>query len=558
MSSAKVSSLVVRSSIIAALGGLLFGFDTAVISGTTDSLKSVFNLSDGGLGLTVSSALFGTILGAAIVQRFANGWGRKPTLVLIALLYLISAIGSAFPRMLTFWTHSTPLDWYSFMFFRILGGIGVGGASVVSPLYTAEIAPPKRRGLLVALTQFNIVLGILLAYVSNWLIGRGDFGADAWRWMFGVEAIPAFVFWVALTINPESPRWLITKGRLDEGLALLKRLIPSEEEAQVEFKAIQEALQAERSQGKERFFCWRFRKPIMLAICIAAFNQLSGINAILYYAPTIFRLAGASQEAALQFPIIVGLANFVCTMVALFCIDGFGRKKLMYVGSFGYIISLAIVGAMFTAYAGPIKASFDKIALQDNVSKCVALIQNEQGSDFDANKAGLAADTDYLGKIVREVLPKENDSEKLANVETVLKNALINAGDAAQAVKDSVEESVGEIVIPTSVVYCVLACLMIFIAAHAFGQGACIWVFIGEIFPNAVRAQGQALGSFTHWILNAVVSGLFPVVLGAFGGAICFFIFCGFMVLQLLWVMFLMPETKQIPLEEMQKKLGIE
>ncbi len=557
MATSKMSSLVVRSSIIAALGGLLFGFDTAVISGTTDSLKSVFNLSDGGLGLTVSSALFGTIFGAAIVQRFANGWGRKPTLVFIALLYLISAIGSAFPRMLTFWTNSTTLDWYSFMFFRILGGIGVGGASVVSPLYTAEIAPPKRRGLLVALTQFNIVLGILVAYVSNWLIGRCDFGGDAWRWMFGVEAIPAFIFFLALSVNPESPRWLITKGRMDEALALLKRLVPDQEEAQREFEAIQEALKAERSQGKERFFCWRFRKPIMLAICIAAFNQLSGINAILYYAPTIFRLAGASQEAALQFPIIVGLANFVCTMVALFCIDGFGRKKLMYVGSFGYIISLAVVGAMFTMYAAPIKTSFEKIALQDNVSKCVTLIQNDAQLTSET-RAEVAANGEYVDGVVRNVLPKEQDKEKLDNVATVLKTALVSEEPIAQAVKTAVSENIGEIAIPKSVVYCVLLCLMVFIAAHAFGQGACIWVFIGEIFPNAVRAQGQALGSFTHWILNAVVSGLFPVVLGAFGGAICFFMFCGFMVLQLLWVMFLMPETKQIPLEEMQKKLGIE
>lgn len=557
MPTTKISSLVVRSSIIAALGGLLFGFDTAVISGTTESLKSVFNLSDGGLGLTVSSALLGTILGAAIVQRFANGWGRKPTLILIALLYLVSAIGSAFPRMLTFWTDSTTLDWYSFMFFRILGGVGVGGASVVSPLYTAEISPPKHRGLLVALTQFNIVFGILLAFVSNWLIGRCDLGVNAWRWMFGVEALPALVFFFALLINPESPRWLITKDRLDETLVLLNRLIPNKEDAQREFEAIQEALKAERAQGKEKFFCRRYRKPIMLAVCIAAFNQLSGINAILYYAPTVFRLAGASQEAALQFPIIVGLTNFICTMVALFCIDFFGRKKLMYVGSIGYIVSLAVVGSMFAVYAAPIKASFDKIALQDSVSKCVTLIQAESALDASARR-DVATNDEYLAKLVSEVLPKEQNSEKLANVAEVLRTALVSNEELDQAVEKAVSVNVGEESIPKSVVYCVLVCLMVFIAAHAFGQGACIWVFIGEIFPNAVRAQGQALGSFTHWILNAIVSGLFPVVLGAFGGAICFFIFCGFMILQLLWVVFLMPETKQIPLEEMQKKLGIE
>lgn len=553
MASEKMTSLVVRSSIIAALGGLLFGFDTAVISGTTNSLKTVFNLSDGGLGLTVSSALWGTIFGAAVVQRFANGWGRKPTLVFIAFLYLISALGSAFPRILTFWTNSPTLDWYSFMFFRIIGGIGVGGASAVSPLYTAEIAPPKRRGLLVALTQFNIVFGILLAYVSNWLVGRFIVDDTAWRWMFGVEAIPAFIFMLLLSINPESPRWLVMKGRLEEGLALLKRLIPDEKSAEAEFVAIQESLKAERSQGKERFFCRRYRKPILLAICIAAFNQLSGINAVLYYAPTIFRLAGASQDAALQFPIIVGLANFIFTLIALFCIDGFGRKKLMYVGSFAYIISLATIGAMFTMYSAPIKASFNKISLQDNVSKCATILQNE--SKLDAARS----DSNLIDEVVAKVMTKETDEQTIASVKTTLTVALASTDlSVSDSIKKAVQAEIGEIAMPKSVVYGVLLCLMIFIGGHAFGQGACIWVFIGEIFPNAVRAQGQALGSFTHWILNAFVSGLFPVVLGAFGGAVCFFIFCGFMILQLLWVAFIMPETKQIPLEEMQKKLGIE
>lgn len=502
MANEKTSSLVLRSSIIAALGGLLFGFDTAVISGTTESLKRVFELSDGGLGFTVSSALIGTILGAATIQFPANRWGRKPTLILIALLYLISAIGSAFPRILTFYANSTTLDWYSFMFFRILGGIGVGGASVVSPLYTAEIAPPKRRGLLVALTQLNIVFGILLAYISNWAIGCGNFGESAWRWMFGVEAIPAFAFLCLLSLNPESPRWLISRNRLDEGLALLKKLIPNEEDAEAEFKAIQEALAAERSQGKERLFCYRYRKPILLAIAIAAFNQLSGINAILYYAPMIFRVAGASRETALQLPMLIGLANFVFTLLALVFIDGLGRKKLMYIGSFGYIISLSVVGGMFALYSDQFKASFERIEAED----AVVVVEESASAD----------------------VPEIQVAER--------------ASDPA---------------IPKAGIYGVLAGLILFIAAHAFGQGACIWVFIGEIFPNAVRAQGQALGSFTHWALNAVVSGFFPVMLSKLGPSAVFFTFCGFMVLQLLWVAFVMPETKQIPLEEMQRKLGI-
>ncbi len=497
MANSKISSLVLRSSVVAALGGLLFGFDTAVISGTTDALTDVFDLTKGQLGFTVSSALIGTILGAATIQYPANKWGRKPTLVLIALLYFISAIGSAFPRMLTFYAHSTTLDWASFMFFRIIGGYGVGGASVVSPLYTAEIAPPKRRGFLVALTQFNIVFGILVAYVSNWIIGCCNLGESTWRWMFGVEAIPAFLFFVALAQNPESPRWLVAKGRFDEALTLLKRLILNEDEANAEFKAIQESLVAERSQGKEVFFCWRYRKPIMLAVCIAAFNQLSGINAVLYYAPMIFRVAGASKEMALQLPMFIGLTNFICTMVALFCIDGFGRKKLMYVGSLGYIISLAVVGIMFTVYSEQFNASIKYIEQQDSAA------------------------------------------------------ALIETPGSAE------ETTVQAPAIPKAGIYGVLIGLIVFIAAHAFGQGACIWVFIGEVFPNAIRAQGQALGSFTHWALNAVVSGTFPVLLGLIGPAAVFFTFCGFMVLQLMWVAFVMPETKQIPLEEMQKKLGI-
>ncbi len=503
MANEKTSSLVLRSSVVAALGGLLFGFDTAVISGTTEALKNVFKLSDGGLGFTVSSALIGTILGAATIQFPANKRGRKPTLVLIAFLYLISAIGSAFPRMLTFFANSTTLDWYSFMFFRILGGIGVGGASVVSPLYTAEIAPPKRRGLLVALTQFNIVFGILLAYISNWAIGNCNLGESTWRWMFGVEAVPAFLFLCFLFLNPESPRWLIAQKRFDEGLALLKRLIPDEKDAKAEFDAIQEALEAERSGGKERFFCYRYRKPILLAFCIATFNQLSGINAILYYAPMIFRVAGASRETALQLPMLIGLSNFVFTMLALFCIDGFGRKKLMYIGSLGYIVSLAVVGTMFTVYSDQFKASIERIEAEDEV-----IIQ-----------------------------------------ETVATDASVQAAETSSSTR--------EVAIPKAGIYGVLIGLMVFIAAHAFGQGACIWVFIGEVFPNAIRAQGQALGSFTHWAWNAVVSGFFPVMLGTLGPSVVFFTFCGFMILQLLWVAFVMPETKQIPLEEMQKKLGI-
>ena len=530
-----MTSLVLRSSIIAALGGLLFGFDTAVISGTTGALKEVFGLTDFWLGMTVSSALWGTILGAATIQFPANKWGRKPTLAFIAILYLISAIGSAFPRSLTFWADSAKLDWISFMFFRILGGIGVGGASVVSPLYTAEIAPPKRRGFLVALTQFNIVFGILVAYVSNYIIGSCGLGEDAWRWMFGVEAIPAFVFWVALTATPESPRWLIAKERFEEGLALLKRLVPNDEDAQREFKAIQESLVAERSQGKERFFCWRYRKPILLAFAIAAFNQLSGINAVLYYAPTVFQMAGASEETALALPMYIGLANFVFTIIALFLIDGFGRKKLMFVGSIGYIVSLAVVGTIFATYSAQFKASIERIE------------QEKKQAEIAATEEAKALETPIAQSA-------SNESASETSTGEVAEEVVANEGVASDAPEIAAATATE---VPKMSVYGILLGLIVFIAGHAFGQGACIWVFIGEIFPNAVRAQGQALGCFTHWIMNAIVSGFFPATVAIIGPSAAFFGFCGFMVLQLLWVLFIMPETKQIPLEEMQKKLGI-
>ncbi len=506
MANEKATSLVIRSSIVASLGGLLFGFDTAVISGTTEALRSVFNLNDWTLGLTVSSALFGTILGAATIQYPTNRYGRKPTLIMIAALYLISALGSAFP-----W------DWGSFLFFRFIGGIGVGGASVVSPLYTAEIAPPKRRGFLVALTQFNIVLGILLAYINNFIIAACNLGDAEWRWMFGVEAIPAFLFLAALLVNPESPRWLVTKNRIEEARKLFVKLVGSEEAADEELKVVQQAIDDERSVGKERLFCWRYRKLIMLAICIAAFNQLSGINAILYYAPKVFLLAGASDDMAMFFPTIIGLTNFIVTMLAIVVIDWFGRKTLMLVGSIGYILSLGLVGTLFTIFSDEFNAQIERL---------------------DREAAAV--------EVVDEETPAVTAAEAVVEEET-----------SAEVVDASGEVNPVVSAIPKIGVFGVLVGLMVFIASHGFGQGACIWVFLSEIFPNSVRAQGQALGCFTHWILNACVSGLFPPLLGLIGPSAIFFMFAGFMVLQLLWTIFIMPETKQVPLEEMQKRLGI-
>ena len=442
---------LLRASIVAALGGLLFGFDTAVISGTTDRLREVFDLSPALLGLTVASALIGTILGAMTAGKPADSLGRRSALLWIAALYFVSALGSALA-----W------DWYSFLVFRLIGGLAVGGSSVVSPLYIAEISPARLRGRLVAVTQFNIVLGILAAYMSNYFVARLELGALEWRAMYGVEALPAALFFALLFAVPPSPRWLAARGRRGEAAAALASLgAPAVEE---EVRRIEESLALERHSLREPLFRAAYKQPILLAAAIAMFNQLSGINALMYYAPHIFRMAGAGEDSALLQAVAVGGTNLVFTMAALAVIDRLGRKKLMIAGSIGYIVSLAAAAAAFYRY----------------------------GTAFDA----------FGGAVV-------------------------------------------------------LASLLVFIASHAFGQGAVIWVFLSEIFPNRVRARGHALGCFTHWFFAALISWTFPVIAEVSGGHAFAFYAC-MMVLQLIWVLKVMPETKGVPLEEIQKRLGIE
>ncbi|MBP7049520.1 MAG: sugar porter family MFS transporter [Phycisphaerae bacterium] len=443
-----------RSSLVAALGGLLFGFDTAVISGAEVALRKVYDLNNFWYGFTVASALIGTILGSITVGRPSDWFGRKKTLIVMAVFYFISAIGSA-----------CAWDWHSFLAFRFLGGIGIGGTTVVSPTYIAEISPARLRGRLVAITQFNIVFGILLAFLSNYIITRMHLGDVDWRWMFGVEAFPAAAFFFLLFANPESPRWLVARKKTDDARAVLTRLGEDRNTVEEELAAIQASLDVEHHSLQEPFFCRKYSRPIMLAVLIAVFNQLSGINAILYYAPSIFRMAGAGEESAMLQSVVIGFTNLVFTMAALAIIDHFGRKRLMLVGSVGYIISLAAASVAFFIY----------------------------GENF----------TPAGGKAV-------------------------------------------------------LLALIVFIASHAFGQGAVIWVFISEIFPNRVRARGQALGSFTHWVLAAAVSWTFKPIAGGLGGGPVFAVYAIMMVLQLLWVIWYMPETKGVPLEEIQRELGIE
>ncbi len=446
-----MNTALLRASIIAALGGLLFGFDTAVISGTTDQLRDVFDLSSGLLGLTVASALIGTVLGALFAGKPSDVLGRRKSLMWIAALYLVSALGSALA-----W------DWYSFLIFRLIGGLAVGGASVVSPLYIAEISPARMRGRLVAITQFNIVLGILVAYMSNYFVAQFDLGATEWRTMFGIEALPAALFYRLMFATPRSPRWLVAQGRRDEAVAVLESLGAPSVEAEVQ--QIEESLALEHHSVQEPLFQALYRQPILLAVAIATFNQLSGINALMYYAPQIFQMAGAGAESALLQAVAVGGTNLVFTMAALLVIDSFGREKLMIAGSIGYIVSLAATAAAFYKY----------------------------GTEFD----------EFGGTVV-------------------------------------------------------LVSLLVFIASHAFGQGAVIWVFLSEIFPNRVRARGHALGCFTHWFFAALISWTFPVIAEMSGGHTFAFYSC-MMVLQLIWVLKAMPETKGVPLEEIQKRLGIE
>lgn len=439
----RLNGNLVRSTVVAALGGLLFGFDTAVIAGTTQALTEVFHLSHFALGFTVSAALWGTILGAMAAGYPGDKWGRRDSLRLMAVLYLLSSVGCAFA-----W------NWSALVFFRFLGGLGIGGSSVLGPMYIAEIAPAKWRGRLVGFFQFNVVFGILLAYFSNYVIGRLQLGSAEWRWMLGVPAIPAAAFFLMLFAIPRSPRWLVKKGRIDEAREVLRQV--GEENYEHELQEIITSIDAEHI-SQDRLFSWKYRVPIFLAVTIGMFNQLAGINAILYYLNSIFAAAGYSKVSSDLQAVAVGATNLAATMLAMTLIDRVGRKKLLLIGSIGTALCLAGVAAIFLMH------------------------RHEQ----------------YL-----------------------------------------------------------LWLLIGYIAFFAFSQGAVIWVYLSEVFPNRVRAQGQSLGSFSHWFMNAIISGLFPIMAAASGGY-PFLFFSAMMVLQFFVVLFFYPETKGLSLEEMQRKLGI-
>jgi len=442
----KFNFYLVKSIIVGALGGLLFGFDTAVIAGTTHQLTQVFSLSAGQLGFTVSIALWGTVIGAMCAGILGDRLGGRESLRILAAFYVISALGCAFA-----WS------WPVLLIFRFIGGLGIGGSSVLGPVYIAEIAPAKWRGLLVGSFQINVVVGILVAYLSNFLLGLGGFGMNEWRWQLGVAAAPALLFFIMLFGIPRSARWLVTKNRIPEAREVIDRL--GSPDGASELDDIIASVHVDGVVHSEPLFQRKYLKPIYLAMTVAAFNQLAGINAILYYLNDIFGMAGFSKVSGDLQAVAVGAMNLAATFLAMSVIDRVGRKTLLLIGAVGMVFCLSGVATVFFT--------------QHHQKMLVWL-------------------------------------------------------------------------------------LVAYIGFFAISQGAVIWVYISEVFPNRVRSRGQSLGSSTHWVMNAIIAFGFPVIAQRFGGAYPFVFFAAMMALMFVVVLFTYPETKGVTLEQMQHKLGIE
>lgn len=434
---------LLRSTVVGALGGLLFGFDTVVIAGTTAQLQQVFHLTPTTLGLTVSIALWGTVLGCIIAGPVGQRFGGRNVLRVLAVLYILSALGCAFA-----WS------WSTLMIARFLSGLAIGGSSVLGPVYIAELAPAKWRGRLVGAFQINIVIGILIAYVSNWYIATLNLGATEWRWELGVSLLPALLFFVMLFTIPQSSRFLITKNSLDDALSVIREM--GSEDPDRELEDIRSSMVRERHEAAAPLFTRSLRLPIFLAVSIGLFNQLSGINAILYYANDIFAAAGLSRLSSFSQSIFIGLSNLLATFLAMALIDKLGRKTLLLIGSVGTCACLLGVALLF----------------QSGVHQ-------------------------------------------------------------------------------TWIVWLLVA----FIGFFALSQGAVIWVYIAEVFPTRVRSKGQSLGSGSHWIMNAIVSGMFPWVVAHYSRAAPFYFFAAMCALQLVVVFFIYPETKGATLEQLQQRM---
>ena len=436
-------SKLLQWSLTAALAGFLFGFDTVVISGADQKLQELWGSSDGFHGIVVMAmALWGTVVGSLFGSIPTRILGRKKTLLWIGIFYSISALGSALA--------TGP---YLFAFFRFLGGLGVGASTIAAPAYISEIAPANDRGRLVGLYQFNIVFGILVAFLSNYLLS--DLGENAWRYMMGVEALPALLYTLMVIYIPRSPRWLFLQQKEEEAKAIIQEAYSKED---AEALIVDISSEQDNLPTNESIFDRKYRFILSLAFLIAFFNQFSGINAFLYYAPRIFEEGGLGASTALLSSVGIGLVNLIFTLIGINLIDRLGRKILMYIGSVGYIISLSLIAASF-------------------------LLEWE----------GLA-------------LP---------------------------------------------------LFLFLFIASHAIGQGAIIWVFISEIYPNHLRSAGQSFGTSTHWVLAAIIPSLVPVLFATIGAGVVFAVFAFMMVLQLLFVYFWMPETKGVSLESLAQQLLI-
>lgn len=532
----KISSFLVKCTIIAALGGFLFGFDTIVISGAEETFQNLWQLGNGFVhGLAMSMALWGTVVGAIFGGIPTAKFGRKKTLVSVGFLYFISAVLSGIAPNVIF-----------FMFARFIGGLGVGASTVAAPMFISEIAPAENRGKLSGMFQFNIVFGILIAFLSNFLIDKLLDPSIAWRWMLGIEAIPALLYTVLSFGLPESPRWLITHAKeIEKGADIFRKANP--EYSNEDIDALVNEVQSTVSDEKKTtgFWSMRLKIPILLAFLIALFNQFSGINIILYFAPRLLGLAG--MENALLASAALGVTNLIFTFVGLWLIDKLGRRSLLYIGSIGYILSLGICAVVFLVT--PVFKTFSAAENVINSAGNIKAVQEESRyfsekdkakivNDYNANKSSLEEATAieaYPGDPV--VLSEQADTASVLQI--------------AQTVKKQASESLG---IKSSLV---LICLLVFIAAHAIGQGTVIWVFISEIFPNDHRAAGQALGSSTHWVCAAGLTFLFPIALGFFEPGVLFGFFCFMMILQLIWVKTMVPETKGISLEQIQKTLGI-
>jgi len=524
-------------SVAASLAGFLFGFDTIVISGAEQKIQDLWKLSGTMHGLAVSMALWGTVIGAIFGGIPAAKYGRRRNLIVIGVLYFVSAIGSGLAP-----------EVYSFMLARFIGGLGVGAATVVSPMFISEISPPSDRGKLAGLFQFNIVFGILVAFVSNYLFGTYGSAETAWRWMLGIEAVPAALYTLWSFTLPESPRWLITHARQrDAGAEVFRQINPEAGDAEIEklVREVEESVADRETATTQRFWTARLKMPILLAFLIALFNQFSGINIVLYFAPRLMGLAGLQN--ALAASAALGVTNLVFTFVGLYLIDKLGRRSLLYIGSVGYILSLGVC-----AYAFLTTPAFKVVSASDDLLSAAAAVETvEQGATFVTEKDKAAIARGY--ESAKQALVRATRTERYEGAEALIPETAQRAEVVALATMHQHEAK--ELMGAMNLV--VLVCLIAFIASHAVGQGAVIWVFIAEIFPNDHRAAGTALGSSTHWICAATLTFLFPIAMAHFEAGVIFAFFTFCMCLQLLWVKTMVIETKGISLEEIEKKLGI-